>query len=144
MKAIEILLIEDNAGDIRLFKECLKESKIDRNLHVAEDGKEAMAFLRKEESYTDAHRPDLIILDLNLPRKSGSQVLAEIKGDKTLRSIPVVVFTSSRAQEDIEMAYRLHANCYITKPLNLPQFMEVTNIIQQFWLCVAKLPSGDG
>jgi two-component system, chemotaxis family, response regulator Rcp1 len=139
-KAIDILLVEDNSGDVRLAQEALKESKVRNRLFVVEDGVEAMAFLRQEGKYASAVRPDLILLDLNLPRKSGREVLAEIKRDESLKLIPVVVLTVSRAEEDIVKCYSDHANCYITKPLDFNQFMEVTRSIEEFWLTIVKLP----
>jgi chemotaxis family two-component system response regulator Rcp1 len=141
-KPIEILLVEDNPGDVRLTKEALKESKIRNTLHVAEDGVEAIAFLRKEGKYATMPRPDIIILDLNLPRKDGREVLAEIKVDEDLKRIPVVVLTTSRAEEDILKTYNLHANCYITKPVNLDQFVKIVSAIEDFWLTIVKLPDG--
>ncbi len=139
-KAIDILLVEDSPGDIRLAQEALKESKVRNKLFVVEDGVEAMAFLRQQGRYAEAPRPDLILLDLNLPRKSGREVLTEIKNDQELRRIPVVVLTVSRAEEDILRSYDNHANCYITKPLDFSQFMEITKSIEQFWLTIVKLP----
>ncbi len=137
---IEILLVEDNPGDARLAKEALRESKIKNNLHSVGDGVEAMAFLRKEDKYKDMPTPDLLLLDLNLPRKDGREVLAEIKEDKDLKRIPVVILTVSKAEEDILKTYDLHANCYITKPLDLDQFMKVVKSIEDFWLSIVKLP----
>ncbi|MGB6064686.1 MAG: response regulator [Desulfomonilaceae bacterium] len=138
--AIEILLVEDNPGDVRLTREALKDGKIVNNLHVAEDGVEALTFLRREGKYHDAIRPELILLDLNLPKKDGRQVLAEIKADATLRRIPVVILTSSEAEQDIVRSYNLHANCYVTKPVDLDQFISVVKSIEYFWLSVVKLP----
>ncbi len=140
MKVIDILLVEDNPGDVRLAQEALKESKVRNKLYVVEDGVEAMSFLRKQGRHTDVPRPDLILLDLNLPRKSGREVLAEVKTDDNLKRIPVVVLTVSRAEEDIVRSYDHHANCYITKPLDFSQFMEVTKTIEEFWLTIVKLP----
>jgi chemotaxis family two-component system response regulator Rcp1 len=137
---IEILLVEDNPGDVRLTKEALKEGKVRNSLHTVMDGEEAMAFLRKEGKYSGAPRPDLILLDLNLPKKDGREVLAEIKDDDDLKSIPVVVLTTSQAEEDIARTYNLHANCYITKPVDLEQFLNVVHSIEKFWLSVVKLP----
>lgn len=137
---IDILLVEDNQGDVRLTIEALKEDKLQNNLHVVKDGIEAMAFLRQEGEYADAPRPDLILLDLNLPKKDGREVLEEIKADKSLRRIPVVILTTSQAEEDILKTYELHANCYITKPVNLEQFAKVVRSIEQFWLTIVKLP----
>lgn len=139
-KVIDILLVEDNPGDVRLAQEALKESKIRNKLFVVEDGVEAMAFLRRQGKYADVPRPDLIILDLNLPRKSGREVLAEVKTDESLKRIPVVVLTVSRAEEDVIKCYNHYANCYITKPLDFNQFMEVTKTIEEFWLTIVKLP----
>lgn len=140
-KVIDILLVEDNPGDVRLAKEALKESKVMNKLYVVEDGVEAMSFLRRQDKYADAPYPDLILLDLNLPRKSGREVLVEIKTDENLKRIPVVVLTVSRAEEDILRSYNNYANCYITKPLDFNQFMEVTKSIEDFWLTIVKLPS---
>ncbi len=139
-KIIEILLVEDNPGDVRLTQEALKEYKMFSSLHVVTDGEEAMAFLRKEEKYKDVPRPDLILLDLNLPKKSGREVLAEIKADEKLRTIPVVVLTTSQSEDDISKAYNLNANCFISKPVDLDQFMKVVQSIETFWLTIVKLP----
>lgn len=139
-KIIDILLVEDNPGDVRLAQEALKESKVRNRLFVVEDGVEAMTFLRQQGKYADVPRPDLILLDLNLPRKSGREVLSEVKTDDALKRIPVVVLTSSTAEEDIMKCYDHHANCYITKPLDFNQFMEVTKSIEEFWLTIVKLP----
>ncbi|MEW6418145.1 MAG: response regulator [Nitrospirota bacterium] len=139
-KVIDILLVEDNPGDVRLAQEALKESKVRNKLFVVDDGVEAMEFLRKQDKYANAPRPDLILLDLNLPKKSGREVLAELKADENLRRIPVVVLTVSRAEEDIIKCYDNHANCYITKPLDFNQFMEVTKSIEEFWLTIVMLP----
>jgi len=141
---IDILLVEDNEGDARLAKEAMKESKIRNTLHHVLDGEEAMAFLRKEGKYAGSPRPDLVLLDLNLPKKDGRQVLAEIKGDESLRRIPVVILTVSSAEEDILKTYNLHANCYITKPIDLDQFIKVVRSIEDFWLTIVKLPNGGG
>jgi two-component system, chemotaxis family, response regulator Rcp1 len=137
---IEILLVEDNPADVRLTREALKEEKLTNNLSVVTDGVEAIAFLRREKPYAGAPRPDLVLLDLNLPRKDGREVLEEIKADPELKVIPVVVLTSSKAEEDIVRSYRLHANCYISKPVDLGQFLEVVRSIQEFWLTIVKLP----
>jgi CheY-like chemotaxis protein len=142
-KPIDILLVEDNPGDVRLTIEGLKEGKILNNLSVVSNGVEAMAFLRREGGYANAPRPDLILLDLNLPRKDGREVLVEIKNDNNLKRIPVVILTSSEAEQDIVKSYNLHANCYITKPVELDQFIGVIKNIEQFWLTVVKLPPGD-
>ncbi len=139
-KEIEILLIEDDSGDVELIKEALKESKMQNSLDVVEDGEEALAFLRREGRFADATEPDLILLDLNLPKKDGREVLAEIKEDPALRRIPVVVLTTSEAEKDILKSYDLHANCYITKPVDLDQFIEIVKSIQDFWLTIVKLP----
>ena len=139
-RPIEILLVEDNPGDVRLTIEALKEAKVRNRLSVAKDGVEALAFLHREGSYAEAARPDLILLDLNLPRKDGREVLAEIKGDANLRSIPVVILTTSRADQDILKSYELHANCYITKPVDLDQFITVVKSIESFWLTIVTLP----
>jgi chemotaxis family two-component system response regulator Rcp1 len=141
IKAVEILLVEDSPGDVRLTVEALKEAKVANRLSVVPDGVEAMAFLRQKGSYKDAARPDIILLDLNLPRKDGREVLAEIKDDPKLKQIPVVVLTTSRAESDILKAYDLHANCYITKPVDFKQFMTVVKSIEDFWLTVVKLPT---
>jgi chemotaxis family two-component system response regulator Rcp1 len=143
-KPIEVLLVEDNPGDVRLTREALKDGKVCNNLHVVEDGVEAVAFLRQLGRYEEAPRPDLILLDLNLPRKDGRDVLAEIKTDRGLRRIPVVVLTTSKADEDILKAYDLHANCYITKPVDLDQFMSLVRSIEDFWLAMVRLPGVDG
>jgi two-component system, chemotaxis family, response regulator Rcp1 len=137
---IDILLVEDNPGDVKLTIEALKEAKVLNHLHVVVDGVEAMAFLRREDRFADRPRPDIIFLDLNLPRKSGREVLAEIKSDPSLRRIPVVVLTTSQAEQDILSSYDLHANCFITKPVDLEQFFEVVRTVEGFWLSVVKLP----
>ena len=137
---VEILLVEDNPGDVRLTQEAMKEGKMRNNLSVARDGVEAMAFLRREGQYADAPRPDVVLLDLNLPKKDGREVLAEIKADPDLRRIPVVVLTSSKADEDIINSYDAHANCYITKPGDLEQFIEVVKSVEGFWVQIVKLP----
>jgi len=139
-KLVEILLVEDSPGDVRLIKEALKENKLRNKLDVVEDGIEALAFLHQEGKYAHASRPDLILLDLNLPRKDGRQTLAEIKADENLRRIPVVILTTSKAEEDILKAYNLNANCYITKPIGLDQFIQVVKSIKEFWLSIVKLP----
>jgi len=142
-RPIEILLVEDNPGDVRLTIEALKEGKVRNHLSVARDGVEALSFLRREGPHASASRPDLILLDLNLPKKDGREVLAEIKEDSRLRRIPVVVLTTSKAEEDILRTYDLHANCYITKPVDLEQFISVVRSIDDFWLSVVRLPSGE-
>ena len=139
-KPIEILLAEDSPGDVRLAQEALKDSKIVNTLHVVSDGVEAMAFLRREGKYQGVLRPDLVLLDLNLPRKDGREVLAEVKADPDLKRIPVVILTVSKAEEDVLKTYNLHANCYITKPLGLDQFIKVVKAIEDFWLTIVKLP----
>jgi chemotaxis family two-component system response regulator Rcp1 len=141
-KLVDILLVEDNEGDARLAKEAMRDSKIRNTLHHVTDGEEAMAFLRKEGKYAKVPRPDLILLDLNLPKKDGRQVLAEIKNDDELKRIPVVILTVSSAEEDILKTYNLHANCYITKPIDLSQFMKVVRSVEDFWLTIVKLPNG--
>ena len=140
-KPIEILLVEDNPGDVRLTLEVFKESKMHNNLSSVGDGVEALAFLRREGKYIQSPRPDLILLDLNLPKKDGREVLAEIKEDPDLRRIPVVVLTTSRAERDVVRSYNLHANCYISKPIDLEQFITVVRSIEDFWLAIVKLPS---
>lgn len=140
-KPIDILLVEDSPGDVRLAIEALKDSKIRNILHAVKDGIEAMDFLFKRGQHAQAPRPDLILLDLNLPRKDGRQVLAEIKSDPDLKRIPVVILTISRAEEDVLKTYNLHANCFITKPLDLNQFVKVVKSIEDFWLTIVKLPS---
>ena len=139
-RPVEILLVEDNPGDVRLTIEALKEGKVHNTLSVARDGVEALAFLRREGAFARASRPDLILLDLNLPRKDGREVLAEIKEDPLLRRIPGVVLTPSKAEEDILRTYDLHANCYIAKPVDLEQFISVVRSIDDFWLSVVRLP----
>lgn len=139
-RSIEILLVEDNSGDIELTLECFEEAKIRNNLHVVRNGEAALAFLRQEGQYSHTPRPDLILLDLNLPRLDGREVLAEVKADANLRRIPVVVLTTSTAEPDIIRTYDLHANCYITKPVNLERFIEVIESIENFWLTVVTLP----
>jgi len=137
---VEILLVEDSPADVRLTMEALKEEKLYNNLSVVNDGVEAIAFLRKEGKYAKAIRPDLILLDLNLPKKDGREVLKEIKNDDDLKRIPVVVLTVSKADEDVLKSYNLHANCYITKPIDLNQFSKVVKSIKDFWLTIVKLP----
>ena len=139
-RPIEILMVEDNPGDVRLTVEALKEGKVRNNFHTVEDGVEAMAFLRREGRYAEVPRPDLVLLDLNLPKMNGREVLAEIKEDPDLRRIPVVILTVSQAEQDIVKSYNLHANCYITKPVDLDQFLEVVKSIENFWLTMVKLP----
>ena len=140
MAALEVLLVEDDPADIELAREALAGSKLMPRLHVAADGIEAISFLRKKGKYTDSPRPDLILLDLNMPRKDGCGVLEELKGDEDLRSIPVVVLTSSGAEEDILRSYNLGANCYVTKPVGFEQFKKLVDSIDSFWFTVVKLP----
>ncbi len=140
MEPAEILLVEDNPGDIRLTREALRDSKINNNLSVVEDGVEAMRFLRRHEEYSQARRPDIILLDLNLPRKDGREVLEDIKSDPDLRRIPVVILTTSDDERDIVQSYDLHANCYITKPVDLQRFVEIVKNIEGFWFSIVKLP----
>lgn len=137
---VEILLVEDNAGDVRLTREALREGKVYNNLHWAKDGVEALEFLRREGNHADAPRPDIILLDLNLPKKDGREVLAVIKSDDQLKQIPVVVLTTSKAEEDVLRSYALHANCFITKPVDLDKFILVVKSIDRFWLTVVTLP----
>lgn len=140
---IDILLVEDNPGDVRLAREALRDSKICDNLWVVGDGGTALAFLHKQGPYVDAPRPDLILLDLNLPKKGGLEVLAEIKTDDELKSIPVVILTTSQTEQDISRSYNLHANAYIVKPVDLEQFMTVVRSIEDFWSQTVKLPPKD-
>ncbi len=139
-RPIEILLVEDSPSDIELTVEALRDGKIANNLSVVHDGVQAVDFIRRRNNYSQSPRPDLILLDLNLPRKDGREVLAELKGDPDLRKIPVVVLTTSRADKDILCAYNLNANCYITKPVDFKQFLEVVHSIEHFWLSVVTLP----
>lgn len=143
-KPVEILLVEDNLADVRLTQETLKEEKLRNKLSVVSDGVEALAYLRREGRYADAVQPDLILLDLNLPRKDGREVLEEIKNDPDLQAIPVVVLTTSEAEKDILVSYHLHANCYIIKPLDLNEFSKVVKSIQDFWLTIVRLPPKTG
>lgn len=140
MKPIEILLVEDNPGDARLTREALAMSKVRNNLHLVKDGEEAVAFLRREGRFFDAPAPDLVLLDLNLPRRDGREVLEDIKRDSTLKHIPVVILTSSEAEEDVLRTYRLHANCFITKPADLEHLTRVVQGIEQFWFTLVRLP----
>jgi len=140
VRPVEILLVEDNAGDVELAREALRECKLRNNLHAVGDGVEASAFLHRRGSYASRPRPDLIILDLNLPKRDGRDLLREIKEDETLKRIPVVILTSSAAEEDIIRSYSLHANCYVTKPLGLEQFLKVVRSIEDFWFTIVKLP----
>jgi len=138
---IEILLVEDSPADVRLTVEALRDAKVRNHLHVAPDGIEALKFLRREGTHVNAPRPDLILLDLNLPRKDGREVLEEVKADPMLRRIPVVVLTTSEAEQDILRSYDLHANCYIRKPVDLDQFITIVRSIEEFWLTIVKLPT---
>jgi chemotaxis family two-component system response regulator Rcp1 len=140
---IEILLVEDSDADVRLTIEAMKDAKVANRLSVVEDGVKAVEFLQRKGAYADAPAPDLILLDLNLPRKDGREVLQEIKADPVLRRIPVVVLTTSHAEEDIFKAYDLHANCYITKPVDFDQFMKIVHTLEDFWLVAVKLPHHD-
>jgi chemotaxis family two-component system response regulator Rcp1 len=140
-RPVEILLVEDSPGDVRLTQEALKENKVANRLSVTGDGEEALRFLRREGRFAEAPRPDLILLDLNLPRKDGRETLAEIKRNPSLKRIPVVILTTSQAEEDIVRTYNLHANCYITKPVDLDQFIKVVHTIKDFWLSIVKLPA---
>jgi chemotaxis family two-component system response regulator Rcp1 len=141
MKPVEMLLVEDNPGDARLAIEALKDAKVHNSLSWVQDGVEAMTFLRREGAYSEAPRPDVILLDLNLPKKDGREVLADVKADEDLRRIPVVILTVSGAEEDIVKTYNLHANCYIRKPIDLDQFMKVVKAIKDFWLSIVILPT---
>jgi CheY-like chemotaxis protein len=136
---IEVLLVEDNVGDVRLTREALRDAKVRNNLHVVPDGVEAMAFLRRQGGYAGVPRPDLVLLDLNLPKKGGLEVLEEIKTDAALQHIPVVILTTSQAEQDIVQSYRRRANAYVTKPVDLEQFLKVVGSIEQFWLEIVKL-----
>lgn len=140
-RPVEILLVEDNQPDVELTQEALEENKVRNNLHVVTDGESAMEFLRGEGKYSDKPRPDLILLDLNLPRKDGREVLAEVKADPGLKTIPVVILTTSQAEEDILRSYELQANCYVTKPVKLSEFIKVVQSIDHFWLSIVELPS---
>jgi two-component system, chemotaxis family, response regulator Rcp1 len=137
---VDILLVEDNPGDVRLTKEALKDAKVLNEIYVAKDGVEAMEFLHKQGPFAEAPTPDMILLDLNLPRKDGREVLAEIKKDPTLKHIPVIVLTTSKADEDIIKTYNLHANAYITKPVDLNRFVEIMHALEEFWFTIVKLP----
>lgn len=140
LRPISILLVEDNPGDVRLVKEIFQEGMISNCLNIVRDGEEALLYLQRMGEYAHAHRPDLILLDLNLPKKSGDQVLAEIKKDERLRKIPVIILTASKAEEDIHKAYSHYANCYLTKPIDLDQFIHVVQAIKTFWLSIVQLP----
>jgi len=139
-RPVEVLLVEDNPGDVRLTQEALKDGRVMVNLTVAADGVEAMQLLRREGTHSDQRRPDLILLDLNLPKKNGREVLEEIKADEELKRIPVIVMTTSKAEQDIHKAYNLNANCYITKPVDLDEFLNVVRSIEDFWLTIVTLP----
>jgi two-component system, chemotaxis family, response regulator Rcp1 len=139
-RPIDILLVEDNAADVRLTREALKDAKVLNALHVVRDGMAALSFLRQRGQYAGSPRPDLILLDLNLPKKDGREVLAELKQDEDLKRIPVVVLTTSRAEEDVVRSYDLHANAYVTKPVDLPQFLNVIRTLEEFWLVMVTLP----
>ena len=139
-RPIEILLVEDNPGDVRLTQEALKEGKVNNNLYIAYDGTEALAFLRRKGDFEKAVRPALILLDVNLPKMDGRELLAEIKDDEDFKRIPVVILTTSKAEEDVLKTYNLHANCYITKPVDLDQFISVVKAIEGFWMTIVKLP----
>jgi len=140
LKLVEILLVDDNPGDAMLTQEAFKDGKVKNNLHIVYDGVEATDFLFKRNKYANAPRPDLIILDLNLPKKNGKEVLAEIKTDDSLKKIPVIILTISKAEEDIVKSYELHANCFLTKPIDLNKFFDVVRSIEDFWLILVKLP----
>jgi two-component system, chemotaxis family, response regulator Rcp1 len=142
-RAVGILLVEDNPGDVRLTQEALKEGKVRNAMYVVNDGVEALAFLRREGPYADASHPDLILLDLNLPKKGGLEVLSEIKADDDLKRIPVVILTTSQAEQDIVRSYNLHANAFVTKPVDLEQFIVVVKSIEDFWLEIVKLPPNE-
>jgi len=141
---IEVLLVEDNPADVRLTRLALQGGAIEKHLSIAADGESALAFLRQQGPYADSPRPDLILLDLNLPRKNGQETLREIKEDPELRSIPVVILTSSKAEEDIVRSYQLHANCYITKPVDFTRFVQVVRSIEDFWFTVVRRPGAEG
>jgi chemotaxis family two-component system response regulator Rcp1 len=143
-KPIEILLVEGNPGDVRLTQETFQESKVRNNLYVAKDGVEALDFLRKQGEFQDAKHPDIILLDLNLPRMDGYELLAEIKADPDLKRIPVVILTTSMDEADILRTYDLHANCYITKPVDMAQFITVVRSLEEFWFTIVKLPPDGG
>lgn len=139
--SIQILLAEDNPDDVELMREALVESKLDIGVHAVSDGVEAMAFLRRETPYENAPKPDLLLLDLNMPRKDGREVLKEVRADSNLRGLPVVILTTSQAEQDISDAYELCANCYVSKPVDFEQFMKVVGAIEQFWFTIVKLPT---
>jgi CheY-like chemotaxis protein len=141
VRPIEVLLVEDDEGDVLMTREALDEGKVLNRLNVVGDGVEAVAYLRRDGAYADAVRPDLVLLDLNLPRRDGRQVLEEVKNDPDLRRIPIVVLTTSEAEEDVLRSYDLHANCYVTKPVDLEKFITVVQSIDRFWLTIATLPT---
>jgi CheY-like chemotaxis protein len=141
IKPVDILLVEDSQSDADLTEEALSDGRVINNLHWVADGVEALAFLRRQGKYADAPRPDLILLDLNLPKKDGREVLAQIKADPSLKRIPVIVLTTSAAERDILKTYELNANCYVTKPIDLEQFISAVKLIEEFWLALVKLPS---
>jgi len=143
-KPIEILLAEDSPGDARLTQEAFREGRVLNNLHIVGDGEEALAFLRREGKYAHAPRPDIILLDLNMPKKDGRETLAEIKSDESLKSIPVVILTISKSEEDILRSYNDHANCYITKPIDFGKFFDVVKSIEDFWFSIVRLPRRKG
>ena len=142
LEVIDVLLVEDDPGDVLLIREAFEDNKVHNRLHVVPDGVEALTFLRQEGEHADAPRPDLVLLDLNLPRKDGREVLAEVKGDESLQHIPVVVLTTSKAEEDVLRSYKLHANAYVTKPVDFDRFIEVVRQIDEFFVTVVKLPRG--
>jgi CheY-like chemotaxis protein len=141
LEVIDVLLVEDDPGDVLLIREAFEDNKVHNRLHVASDGVEALAFLRQEGEHADAPRPDLVLLDLNLPRKDGREVLAEVKADESLQHIPVVVLTTSKAEQDVLRSYKLHANAYVTKPVDFDRFIDVVRQIDEFFVTVVKLPS---
>ena len=141
VEVIDVLLVEDDPGDVLLIKEAFADNKVRNRLHTVADGVEALAFLRRQDGFADAPRPDLVLLDLNLPRKDGREVLAEIKADDALQQIPVVVLTTSKAEEDVLRSYKLHANAYVTKPVDFERFIEVVRQIDEFFVTVVKLPT---
>lgn len=143
LEPIEILLVEDSPGDVRLIREALKDGKVANRINVVEDGEAAMLYLRRQKPYADAVRPELVLLDLNLPRKDGREVLEEIKSDPELMRIPVVVLTTSSSEEDVLRTYSSHANCFVTKPIDLDQFMDAVRSIESFWLTIVRLPNGE-
>ncbi len=143
IRPVKILLVEDNPGDVRLTREALKEGKVHNEMHVVQDGQAAISFLNRQGDYADAPRPDVILLDLNLPKMDGREVLAKIKNDPNLKRIPVIVLTTSEDEHDILKSYDLHANAFVTKPVDLERFIEIVGKIEGFWLTIVKLPPGD-